>query len=74
MARASRSKRGRWLEGQTVSLAPHVEPRQPVELVVNERHQEIDRALVAIAPGPEQGGHVIGGGQRDLQPRTPGPV
>jgi hypothetical protein len=41
-------------------LASHAAPRDPVELLVNERYQAVQGTLVALAPLEQQCGDVDG--------------
>jgi hypothetical protein len=49
------------LEAVAGALAFHVAARQAVELVVNDRGQLFQRALVSVAPGAEQRANVLRG-------------
>lgn len=53
---------GRCLQDMTGTLPPHVQMRQSVKLVVDARHQLVQRRVVAPAPCPEQAGNVLDGG------------
>ena len=45
----------RGLEAVISSLAPHVPVGEPTEFGVHDGRQRVERALVAVAPGAEQG-------------------
>src|SRR5215472_15611045 len=64
-------QRGR-LQAGAGALAPHVAPRQPVELVIDDGRQPFERALLSVAPGLEQLAHLAPGCFAGLwRPRHP---
>jgi hypothetical protein len=42
------------------ALSSHASSRDPVQLVVNERNQLVERALVALSPSKQQAGDLRG--------------
>jgi hypothetical protein len=50
---------GRCLEAVAGPLASQVATRQPVELVINNRGQPIECALISIAPGAEEPAYIL---------------
>jgi hypothetical protein len=44
------------LQGVSTPLAAHVAARQATQLRLDERHQRLERTLIAVAPGSEQFG------------------
>jgi hypothetical protein len=45
---------GRGLQSVIVAFAAHLEAGQPAKLLVDERHQVIERGTIALAPGEQQ--------------------
>jgi hypothetical protein len=41
------------------ALPPHVSMRKPVQLLINQRHQLLERRLIALIPGKKQLGNLL---------------